>query len=99
MMFRASISAGDTSPDRVLLEDFVDAVVGDDPDKADEARAMLIDRRGQDWLVDAAAVVANFEMMTRLADGTGARMLPQRLEAAAAMIDELGLAAFPSARL
>ena len=99
MMFRASISAGDTSPDQALLEEFVDAVVGNDPDRADEARATLIDRRGPDWLVDAAAVIGNFEMMTRLADGTGARMLPQRLEAAAPMIDELGLASFPSARM
>ena len=98
-MFRASISAGDTSPDQALLEEFVDAVVGDDPDRADEARALLIDRLGPDWLVDASAVVANFEMMTRLADGTGARMIPQRLEAATAIIDEFGLAAFPSARL
>jgi len=98
-MFRASISAGDTSPDEVLLEEFVDAVVGDDPDRADEARGLLVDRLGPDWLVDASAVVANFEMMTRLADGTGARMIPQRLEAAASIIDEFNLAAFPSARL
>lgn len=99
MMFRASISAGDTSPDQAILEEFVDAVVGDDSDRADEARANLIDRLGPDWLVDASAVVANFQMMTRLADGTGARLPPARLEAAAALIDELGLTAYPSARL
>jgi len=98
-MFRASISAGDTSPDKALLEEFVDAVVGEDSDRADEARATLIDRLGPDWLVDASAVVANFEMMTRLADGTGARMIPQRLEAAAGIIGEFNLASFPSARL
>ena len=98
-MFRASISAGDTSPDQALLEEFVDAVVGDESDRADEARAVLVDRLGPDWLVDASAVVANFEMMTRLADGTGARMIPQRLEAAAGIIEEFNLAAFPSARL
>jgi len=98
-MFRASISAGDTSPDQALLEDFVDAVVGDDPERADEARGLLIDRLGPDWLVDASAVVGNFEMMTRLADGTGAKMIPQRLEAAAGIIAEFDLASFPSARL
>jgi len=98
-MFRASISAGDTSPDQALLEDFVDAVVGDDPERADEARGLLIDRLGPDWLVDASAVVGNFEMMTRLADGTGAKMIPQRLEAAAGIIEEFDLASFPSARL
>jgi hypothetical protein len=99
MMFRASISAGDTSPDQAILEEFVDAVVGDDSDRADEARANLIDRLGPDWLVDASAVVANFQMMTRLADGTGARLPPARLEAAAALIDELGLAKYPSTRI
>lgn len=97
-MLRASISAGDTSPNRAILEEFVDAVVSPDPDRADAARATVVDELGADWLVDAAAVIANFEMMTRLADGTGARLPPERLEAAAAIIDELGLAAFPSAR-
>ena len=37
-----------------------------------------------------AAVAANFEMMTRLADGTGARLPEQRLEQAAAQIDLMG---------
>jgi hypothetical protein len=39
--------------------------------------------------IDAAAVIANFEMMTRLADSSGARMpeevVAQRLGAATAM--------------
>lgn len=39
--------------------------------------------------IDAAAVVANFEMMTRLADSTGARMptevVAERLSVATAM--------------
>jgi hypothetical protein len=98
MMLRASISAGDTSPDQAILEEFVDAVVGNDPDRADAARAMILDRLGPDWLIDASAVIANFQMMTRLADGTGARLRPPQFEAAASIIDELGLAAFPSAR-
>ena len=99
MMFRASISAGDTSPDQAVLEEFVDAVVGNDTARAEDARAAVIDRLGADCLVDASAVIANFEMMTRLADGTGARLPPPRLEAAASIIAELGLAAYPSARM
>ncbi len=63
-----------------------------------EARAMLVDRLGPDWLIDACAVIANFEMMTRLADATGARLRPEQIEAAASIIDDLGLDAFPSAR-
>ena len=33
----------------------------------------LVATVGEAGMVDAAAVVANFEMMTRVADGTGAR--------------------------
>jgi hypothetical protein len=43
-------------------------------------------------------VVANFEMMTRLADATGARLTPGRIEAAASIRAQLDLDAFPSAR-
>ena len=81
-----------------LLERFVSAVVGDDPARADEARAALVDGLGPDWLVDASAVIANFEMMTRLADATGARLRPEQIEAAASIIDEFGLDGFASAR-
>jgi hypothetical protein len=41
-------------------------------------------------MVDAAAVAANFEMMTRLADGTGAVLTEDRLERAAAQIETMG---------
>jgi hypothetical protein len=43
-------------------------------------------------------VIANFEMMTRIADGTGARLRPQQLDAAAEIIGEERLDRFPSAR-
>ena len=106
MMLRASVNHQPPSADSAdeietrskILGQFVAAVVGDDPIAAVEARALLVDRLGQDWLIDASAVIANFEMMTRLADATGARLRPEQLEAAAAIIDDLGLDAFPSAR-
>jgi hypothetical protein len=106
MMLRASVnhqppgqdSAEETEARAEILERFVTAVVGDEPGAAVEARAMLVDRLGPDWLVDACAVIANFEMMTRLADATGARLRPEQIEAAASIIDDLGLDAFPSAR-
>ena len=97
-MLRVSIPADESDSRRELLRDFVDAVVGDDPDRAEAARALVVDRLGAEWLVDASAVVANFEMMTRLADGTGARLPPERLEQTAALRAELGLDSFPSAR-
>lgn len=107
MMLRESVAAlpdevrasdTDAAVRRRLLESFVDAVTGDDPDAADRARTGLAEAYGRDWLVDAAAVVANFEMMTRLADGTGARLTPVRLESSAALRAELGLDRMPSRR-
>lgn len=38
----------------------------------DRARVRLVEAVGEAKMIDAAAVVANFEMMTRLAEGTGA---------------------------
>jgi hypothetical protein len=105
MMLRASIDRQSAAPTQVettatraILEQFVDAVVADDPVRADEARALIVERLGPDWLVDTSAVIANFEMMTRLADATGARLRPEQIDAAASIIDDLGLDAFPSAR-
>lgn len=37
-----------------------------------QTRGRLVDVIGEAAMIDAAAVVANFEMMTRLAEGTGA---------------------------
>ena len=81
-----------------LLEQFVTAVVGADPVAAEAARADLVDQLGAEWLIDVSAVIANFEMMTRLADATGARLRPEQLVASASMRAELGLDAFASAR-
>jgi len=105
MMLRASTDAAVPNPSTAdeastrsaILEEFVAAVVGDDPTRADAAREAIVDRLGPDWLVDTSAVVANFEMMTRLADATGARLTPARIDAAALIRAQLGLDAFPSA--
>jgi hypothetical protein len=98
MMLRASIPADESEDRRALLEELVDAVVGDDATRATAARDAVRDGLGPEWLVDAAAVIANFEMMTRLADGTGARLRPEQLVATAPMREALGIDAFPSAR-
>ncbi len=89
MMLRASIDAepSSTAEDQIAdglkttrvgdLEDFVAAVVAGDGARSDDARSVLVDRYGTDWMVDASAVIATFEMMTRLADATGARLRPE----------------------
>ncbi len=84
MMLRASATATDTPldirfvtdrgvdplvPGGSVLLDYVDAVLGEEP--ANAARDAVIDSMGGEALVDAAGVVANFEMMNRIADGTG----------------------------
>jgi len=98
MMLRASIPADESDTRRALLEAFVVPVVGDVPARAEAARATVVDTLGPDWLVDVSAVIANFEMMTRLADGTGARLRPEQIVASAALRSEHGLDAFSSAR-
>ena len=62
------------------------------------ARVELTVATDQSFMVDAAAVAANFEMMTRLADSTGARMPGDVLEARAAQIGVMGIADLTSRR-
>ena len=47
---------------------------------------------------EAAAVIGNFEMMTRIADGTGARFPDGALGGLADIRDQFGLDSFVSAR-
>ncbi|MFM2072843.1 MAG: hypothetical protein RLZZ623_3107 [Actinomycetota bacterium] len=62
------------------------------------ARAALAAAAGEAAMVDAAAVAANFHMMTRLADGTGARYPAPSLDAAATTIASMGVAGLASRR-
>jgi hypothetical protein len=65
---------------------FAGACAGSDDAELAAARAALVAETDEAFMVDAAAVAANFEMMTRLADGTGAAMPPERLERSAEAI-------------
>ena len=53
------------------LTAFADAAVGSDPPSLATARNALRAAAGPDVVVDAAAVIGNFERMVRIADGTG----------------------------
>ena len=77
---------------------FTDAVAGTDEDALVAARAALVMCAGQLFMLDAAAVVANFEMMTRVADGTGARFPETGTEHRAAISEKLHINDFTSAR-
>jgi hypothetical protein len=74
------------------------ARLDDDLDEMGEARQALTAVAGELLMIDAAAVAANFHMMTRLADGTGARFTLARLEASASTIAIMGTAHMASKR-
>ena len=77
---------------------FATACAQNDDAALDEARAALTAATDADFMVDAAAVAANFEMMTRLADSTGARMPADVVESRAAQIGVMGIAQLTSRR-
>jgi hypothetical protein len=73
------------------LNEFADACTDVDAQRLADARSALVRAADAAVMVDAAAVVANFEMMTRLADGTGARMPEAGLQANAAIVAAFGM--------
>ena len=77
---------------------FTDAAAGVDDAALVAARAVLVAAAGQTFMIDAAAVVANFEMMTRVADGTGARFPEAGADHRAAISEKLHIRDFTSAR-
>ncbi|MEM8923624.1 MAG: hypothetical protein AAGD35_08965 [Actinomycetota bacterium] len=86
-----SVTEGD------LLVRFAEAVhSGDD---LDVVRDQLIDRLGPAAMIDAAAVCANFNMMVRIADGTGTPLDEGTATATDEMRDRLGLDDLTSRRV
>ena len=96
--------AGASLPLAAELHAFASAVPGSDRDELDRTRSALIGaaerlgRNGVEVMVDAAAVAANFEMMTRLADGTGARFPEAVATERAPLVGILGMAEATSRR-
>ncbi|MGZ4700446.1 MAG: hypothetical protein ACXV3B_10630 [Ilumatobacteraceae bacterium] len=74
------------------------ARLDDDLAEMNEARRALNAAAGELMMIDAAAVAANFHMMTRLADGTGARLPQARMESSAPAIAIMGIADMVSRR-
>jgi hypothetical protein len=90
--------AGLPHADELLRFATAAADLRDDGDAMAAARATLVERAGADVMLDAAATAANFQMMTRLADGTGARYPAARLADMAGAVDAMGTATFVSRR-
>ena len=81
------------------LTTFADAAVKGDPAELATAREALRDAAGSEVLVDAAAVVGNFERMVRIADGTGIPLDGVVTALSGDFREELGLEEFQSRRL
>lgn len=73
----------------VAILDFVDALLL--RDDADHERRVLQDQVGSEGLVDASGVFANFQMMNRLAEGTGIPVPGAVIDREADLIEALGL--------
>ena len=72
---------------------YVDAVLCD-PAHLSEARTQLLAEVGPSGVVDAAAVIGNFEMMNRIADATGMPVGKGALKRSAEWRAHLGLDRF-----
>lgn len=74
-----------------------EAVTRRDVLAADEARSVLRKRLGDDALVDVASVIATFNTMDRIADGSGIPLDGVLVGGSEEMRAELGLGRFASA--
>jgi hypothetical protein len=77
---------------------FAEAAVAGIPDRLNRARNVLVAAAGHDVMIDTAAVVANFEMMTRIADTTGAAVNEAAKADTAEARAAVGVDAFESTR-
>jgi alcohol dehydrogenase class IV len=79
-----------------VLIAFAEAVLGSNGEGLDQTRAHLQRELGNAALVDAAAIVATFEQMDRIADATGIPLDAVVQIASQDVQAELGLASFAS---
>ena len=73
---------------------FVDAIITRGRDDLVASQEAIIDVLGPESLVDAAGVFGNFEMMNRVAEGSGIPVPPQEVERMGDTIEDLGIVTF-----
>lgn len=78
-------------PHGALLVEFGEAMLGADEPRRQSAREALHAALGPEALVDAAAVVASFNAVVKLADASGIPLEDFKAEATADLRAELGL--------
>lgn len=81
----------------VELVEFAEAVVAGGEPRVTQARSAVTEQLGVAAMVDAAAVIANFQRMVRIADSTGIPLDEPVLMMTQGIRDELGLNEFPAA--
>ena len=87
--------AGDGGiPHGGLLKAFAEAALGDDETLLSDVRQRLRNLLGDAALVDAAAVIANYSALDRVADATGIPLEPAKETGTADLRAELGIDAF-----
>ena len=91
-------SADSGVPHQSALLSLVDATLKPELESAlPKAREQLQSELSEAGLVDAAAVIGNFQRMTRIADGTGIPLDPPVAAITADLREELGINRFGSA--
>ena len=92
---KAAATSGVAHADALVA--FTEAVLGEDDAELTRARGEALERIGPAGLVDAAAVVGNFQRMVRIADSTGIPLDAPLALATEDLRSELGLDRFGSA--
>lgn len=85
-------------PGAAGLVEFAEAALGDDTDLITAARERVRAELGDDCTVDAAGIIANFQRMVRIADGTGISLDEPMTAMTAEIRDELGLNGYGQGR-
>ena len=76
---------------------FAEAAIGDDRTAITEARQAVHQVLGEPAMVDAAGVIANFQRMVRIADGTGIPLDDPVMMLTADIREDLGINAYGGA--
>ena len=78
-------------PGSVAMLALVDATLANDDDAATVARRAINEQLGHEATPEVAAVIGNFEMMNRIADGTGTPISARAREYLTRELDDIGL--------
>ena len=84
--------------DRALLA-FAEAGLGDDAEATAAARQRVVEELGEASMIDAACIIANFQRMVRIADGTGIALDAGVAALTADLREDLGINAYGAAKL